>query len=164
LPPWSAKASGRPDGAVAAVGRVRPGAGALESEIWELAGGRFNIGSTKQLGEVLFGRLGLAGGKKTATGAWSTDSDVLDVMAAQGLPIAARSSSGASSPSSSRPIPTRCPAMSTPQTGRVHTCYVLAATSTGRLASTEPNLQNIPIRTEEGRKIRRAFVARDGAC
>ena len=144
-------------------GEFAQAAGALESEIWELAGGRFNIGSTKQLGEVLFGRLGLAGGKKTATGAWSTDSDVLEVMAAQGLPLAARILEWRQLSKLKSTYTDALPGHVNVDTGRVHTCYVLAATSTGRLASTEPNLQNIPIRTEEGRKIRRAFVARDGA-
>jgi DNA polymerase-1 len=144
-------------------GEFAQGAGALESEIWELAGGRFNIGSTKQLGEVLFGRLGLAGGRKTATGAWSTDSDVLDVMAAQGLPLAAKILQWRQLTKLKSTYTDALPGHINADTGRVHTCYVLAATSTGRLASTEPNLQNIPIRTEEGRKIRRAFVAPDGA-
>jgi DNA polymerase-1 len=144
-------------------GEFAQAAGALEAEIWELAGGRFNIGSTKQLGEVLFGRLGLAGGKKTATGAWSTDSDVLEVMAAQGLPLAARILEWRQLSKLKSTYTDALPGHVNVDTGRVHTCYVLAATSTGRLASTEPNLQNIPIRTEEGRKIRRAFVARDGA-
>jgi len=144
-------------------GEFAQSAGALESEIWELAGGRFNIGSTKQLGEVLFGRLGLPGGRKTATGAWSTDSDVLDVMAAQGLPIASKILQWRQLTKLKSTYTDALPHHINIETGRVHTAYVLAATSTGRLASTEPNLQNIPIRTEEGRKIRRAFVARDGA-
>jgi DNA polymerase I len=144
-------------------GEFAQGAGALESEIWELAGGRFNIGSTKQLSEVLFGRLGLPGGRKTATGAWSTDSDVLDVMAAQEVPIAGKILQWRQLTKLKSTYTDALPHHINAQTGRVHTCYVLAATSTGRLASTEPNLQNIPIRTEEGRKIRRAFVAREGA-
>jgi DNA polymerase I len=144
-------------------GEFAQSAGALESEIWELAGGRFNIGSTKQLGEVLFGRLGLPGGRKTATGAWSTDSDVLDVMAAQDVPIAGKILQWRQLTKLKSTYTDALPQHINAETGRVHTCYVLAATSTGRLASTEPNLQNIPIRTEEGRKIRRAFVARDGA-
>jgi DNA polymerase I len=144
-------------------GEFAQAAGALESEIWELAGGRFNIGSTKQLGEVLFGRLGLAGGRKTATGAWSTDSDVLDVMAAQDVPIAGKILQWRQLTKLKSTYTDALPHHINAETGRVHTAYVLAATSTGRLASTEPNLQNIPIRTEEGRKIRRAFVARDGS-
>jgi DNA polymerase I len=144
-------------------GEFAQSAGALETEIWELAGGRFNIGSTKQLGEVLFGRLGLPGGRKTATGAWSTDSDVLDVMAAQDVPIAGKILQWRQLTKLKSTYTDALPHHINAETGRVHTCYVLAATSTGRLASTEPNLQNIPIRTEEGRKIRRAFVARNGA-
>jgi DNA polymerase I len=144
-------------------GEFAQAAGAIESEIWELAGGRFNIGSTKQLGEVLFGRLGLPGGKKTATGAWSTDSDVLDVMAAQGLPLAGKILEWRQLTKLKSTYTDALPGHVNAHTGRVHTSYLLAATSTGRLASSEPNLQNIPIRTEEGRKIRRAFVAPDGA-
>jgi DNA polymerase I len=144
-------------------GEFAQSAGALESEIWELAGGHFNIGSPKQLGEVLFGRLGLPGGRKTATGAWSTDSDVLDVLAAQGLPIAGKILQWRQLTKLKSTYTDALPQHINAATGRVHTCYMLAATSTGRLASTEPNLQNIPIRTEEGRKIRRAFVAREGA-
>jgi DNA polymerase I len=112
---------------------------------------------------VLFGRLGLAGGRKTATGAWSTDSDVLDVMAAQGVPIAGKILQWRQLTKLKSTYTDALPGHINAATGRVHTCYVLAATSTGRLASTEPNLQNIPVRTEEGRKIRRAFVAHDGA-
>ena len=144
-------------------GEFAKAAGALELEIWELCGGRFNIGSTKQLGEVLFGRLGLAGGKKTGTGAWSTDSDVLDVLAAQGLPLASKILEWRQLTKLKSTYTDALPVHVNEHTGRVHTCYVLAATSTGRLASTEPNLQNIPILTEEGRRIRRAFVAKPGS-
>jgi DNA polymerase-1 len=137
-------------------------AAALETEIYRLAGGRFNIGSTKQLGDVLFGRLGYPGGKKTATGQWSTDSDVLEELAAQGELIAKLIVDWRQLTKLKSTYTDALPAHVNPSTGRVHTCYMLAATSTGRLASTEPNLQNIPVRTEEGRKIRRAFIAPPG--
>ena len=139
-------------------------AAALEGEIHALAGYPFNIGSPKQLGDVLFGKLQLAGGKKTATGARSTDSDVLEELAAQGVEIARKALDWRQLTKLKSTYTDALPLHIEPATGRVHTSYALAATSTGRLASTEPNLQNIPVRTDEGRKIRAAFVAAPGCA
>jgi DNA polymerase-1 len=135
----------------------------IEKHIYELADERFNIGSPKQLGDILFGRMGLAGGRKTATGAWSTDSDALEDLAAQGVELARRVLDWRQLAKLRSTYTDALPSYINPATGRVHTSYSLAATSTGRLASTEPNLQNIPVRTEEGRKIRTAFIAPPGA-
>jgi len=137
-------------------------AAATEAEIFALAGGAFNIGSTKQLGEVLYGRLGLPGGKKTRTGAWSTDVKVLDDLAAEGVPIARKIVEWRQLTKLKSTYTDALPGYIHKETGRVHTSYSLASTTTGRLSSSEPNLQNIPIRTEEGRAIRRAFIAEDG--
>ncbi|HEY7766066.1 MAG TPA: DNA polymerase I [Aestuariivirgaceae bacterium] len=137
-------------------------AATLEEEIFALAGARFNIGSTKQLGEVLFGRMQLPGGRKTATGAWSTDADTLDDLAAQGLEFAKKVLDWRQLTKLRSTYTDALLAFIHPDTGRVHTSYAMAATSTGRLASTDPNLQNIPVRTEEGRKIRTAFIASPG--
>ncbi len=136
--------------------------GALEAEIYELAGENFNIGSPKQLGEILFDKMSLEGGKKTKTGAWGTGADVLETLAAQGhdLPQRVLDWRGLSKLKST--YTDALPEHINKETGRVHTSYSLAATTTGRLASTDPNLQNIPIRTEDGRKIREAFVADEG--
>ena len=136
---------------------------AIEKEVYELAGERFNIGSPKQLGDILFGRMGLPGGRKTATGAWSTDSDALEDLAAQGVALARRVLDWRQLSKLRSTYTDALPNFINPETKRVHTSYSLAATSTGRLASTEPNLQNIPVRTEEGRKIRAAFIAPVGA-
>jgi DNA polymerase-1 len=137
-------------------------AAALEAEIHALAGYPFNIGSPKQLGDVLFGKLQLAGGKKTATGARSTDSDVLEEMAAQGVEIARKVLEWRQLTKLKSTYTDALPLHVNSETGRVHTSYALAATSTGRLSSTDPNLQNIPVRTDEGRKIRTAFIAAPG--
>ncbi len=135
----------------------------IETAVYRDVGHEFNIGSTKQLGEVLFEKLGMPGGRKGKTGAYGTDASILEQL----VPL--------------HPVPGRvlewrqltklkstyADALGDQidgETGRVHTTYALAATSTGRLSSTDPNLQNIPIRTEEGRKIRAAFVAAPGAC
>jgi DNA polymerase I len=140
----------------------------LEEEIYDLAGHKFNLGSAKQLGELLFDRLKLPGGKKTKTGQWETRANLLDDLAGnEDLHGDAR-----------RLINTMLewrqmtklkstytdalPTYINPATGRIHTSYALASTTTGRLASSEPNLQNIPIRTKEGREIRTAFIARKG--
>lgn len=135
---------------------------ALEAEAHELAGKPFNLGSPKQIGDILFGEMSLAGGKKTASGAWATDVSVLEDLAAQGhaLPRTILDWRQLSKLKSTYADALRDAA--DPRTGRVHTSYSLAATQTGRLASTDPNLQNIPVRTEEGRKIREAFVAEPG--
>ena len=135
----------------------------IEKEVYELAGERFNIGSPKQLGDILFGRMGLPGGRKTATGAWSTDSDALEDLAAQGIALARRVLDWRQLSKLRSTYTDALPNFINPVTKRVHTSYSLAATSTGRLASTEPNLQNIPVRTEEGRKIRSAFIAPEGS-
>ncbi|PKQ09862.1 MAG: DNA polymerase I [Alphaproteobacteria bacterium HGW-Alphaproteobacteria-12] len=133
-----------------------------EEEIYELAGERFNIGSPKQLGEILFDKQSLEGGRKTRTGAWSTDAETLEALAVQGheLPRRVLDWRGLSKLKST--YTDALPEFIDKDTGRIHTSYSLAATSTGRLASTEPNLQNIPVRTEDGRKIRSAFVAEPG--
>ncbi len=138
------------------------GADALEAEVHKLAGEPFNLGSPKQLGEILFGRMGLAGGKKTATGAWSTDSQVLEELAGDGVELARKLLDWRQLTKLRSTYTDALTGHINPQTGRVHTSYSLAATSTGRLASTDPNLQNIPVRTPEGRQIRTAFVAAPG--
>jgi len=134
----------------------------LEHEIHKLAKREFNIGSPKQLGEVLFDSLGLAGGKKGKTGAYATGADVLEELAAQGHEIPARVMDWRQLSKLKSTYADALVQQINPTTGRVHTSFALAATSTGRLSSTDPNLQNIPVRTEEGRKIRRAFVAEKG--
>jgi DNA polymerase-1 len=136
---------------------------ALEAEIHKLAGQDFNIGSPKQLGEILFDKMGMEGGRKTKTGAWSTDSDVLEDVAAQGAPIAKKVLEWRGLAKLRGTYTDALPGYINPETGRVHTSYAMASTSTGRLASTDPNLQNIPVRTEEGRRIRQAFIAPKGS-
>ena len=133
----------------------------LEAEIQEKAGRPFNVGSPKQLGEILFDELGLPGGKKGKTGAYGTGADVLEDLATEhelpGLVLDWRQLSKLKS--------TYTDALQdhiNPATGRVHTSYVISGANTGRLASTDPNLQNIPIRSEDGRRIREAFVADEG--
>jgi DNA polymerase-1 len=133
----------------------------FEARAQELVGRPFNLGSPKQIGDVLFGEMALKGGKKTATGQWSTDSDVLESLALEHeLPrvlLDWRQLSKLKGTYTENLI-----AAIAERTGRVHTSYALAATTTGRLSSSDPNLQNIPIRTEEGRKIRKAFIAAPG--
>jgi DNA polymerase-1 len=136
--------------------------GGLEIEIHKLAGESFNIGSPKQLGDILFGKMGMEGGRKTKTGAWSTDSDVLEDVAAQGHAIAKKVLDWRALAKLRGTYTDALPGFINPKTGRVHTSYAMASTSTGRLASTDPNLQNIPVRTEEGRRIRQAFIAAKG--
>jgi DNA polymerase-1 len=136
--------------------------GELETQVHALAGGPFNLGSPKQLGEILFERLSLPGGKRTKTGAWSTDADVLEELAAQGHELPARLMDWRQLAKLKGTYTDALPGYIHPMTGRVHTSYAMASTSTGRLASSDPNLQNIPIRTEEGRKIRQAFIAPQG--
>ncbi|WP_420861176.1 DNA polymerase I [Algirhabdus cladophorae] len=133
----------------------------LEAEIQELAGQSFNVGSPKQLGEILFDKLELPGGKKGKTGAYATGADVLEDLATEhelpGRVLDWRQLSKLKS--------TYTDALQdhiNPDTGRVHTSYVQSGASTGRMASSDPNLQNIPIRSEEGRRIREAFVAEEG--
>src|SRR5580700_1789838 len=134
----------------------------LEDEISRIVGAPFNPGSPKQLGDILFGQMGLPGGKKTATGAWSTTASVLEDLAAEGHQLPARVLEWRQIAKLKSTYTDALPGFVNPSTGRVHTAYALASTTTGRLSSSEPNLQNIPIRTEEGRKIRRAFVAPEG--
>jgi len=136
---------------------------ALEADIHKQAGGTFNIGSPKQLGDFFFGTLKLPGGRKTKTGAWSTDVDVLEELAAQGHDIARKVLDWRQLAKLRGTYTEALPTYINPKTGRVHTSYAMAAASTGRLASTDPNLQNIPIRSEEGRRIRRAFIAPKGS-
>ena len=136
----------------------------LETELHKLAGEKFNLGSPKQLGEILFDKLSLPGGRRTKTGAWSTDADILEELAAQGHELPSRILEWRQLSKLKSTYTDALPAYVNPETGRVHTSFALAATSTGRLSSNEPNLQNIPIRTEEGRRIRRAFVAPEGRC
>ncbi|HEY5362721.1 MAG TPA: DNA polymerase I [Aestuariivirga sp.] len=135
---------------------------AVEEEIHKLAGQPFNIGSPKQLGEILFGKMGLPGGKKTATGAWSTDAGTLDDLANDGVEFARRILDWRQLAKLRSTYTEALPEYINPKTGRVHTSYAMAATSTGRLASTDPNLQNIPVRTDDGRRIRTAFIAGPG--
>ena len=133
----------------------------LEAEIHELAGETFNVGSPKQLGEILFDKMGIEGGKRGKTGAYATGADVLEDLATEHeLPARVLDWRQLSKLKS-----TYTDALQThinSDTGRVHTSYAITGASTGRLASTDPNLQNIPVRTEEGRRIREAFVAEDG--
>src|SRR6476660_1822914 len=137
-------------------------AGALEAESQTLAGEPLKPGSPKQLGDILFGKLGLPGGTKTKTGQWSTGARVLDELAEQGHPLPRKILDWRQVSKLKSTYTDALPDYVDPQTHRVHTSYALAATPTGRLSSSEPNLQNIPIRNEEGRKIRRAFVATEG--
>ena len=134
----------------------------LEDEIHTLAGEKFTIGSPKQLGDILFGKMGLPGAKKTATGQWATGAGVLEDLAEQGHELPARILDWRQLAKLKSTYTDSLPAYVNPQTNRVHTSFALAATTTGRLSSSEPNLQNIPIRTEAGRKIRTAFVADKG--
>ena len=135
----------------------------LEEEIHKLAGRAFNIASPKQLGEILFEDMGLAGGKKgKKTGAYVTGAGVLEDLAAQGHDLPARVLDWRQIAKLKSTYADALVDQINPHTGRVHTSYAMAVASTGRLSSTDPNLQNIPVRTEEGRKIRRAFVAPEG--
>ncbi len=134
---------------------------ALEQEAYALAGQPFNMGSPKQIGEILFGKLGLPVKKKTATGAPSTDEDVLQELAAD-YPLPARILDHRSLAKLKGTYTDKLPLMVNPATGRVHTNYAQAVAVTGRLASNDPNLQNIPIRTPEGRRVREAFIAPPG--
>jgi len=128
----------------------------LEKQIHQMAGGPFNIGSPKQLGEVLFERLGLSKGKKTKTG-WSTDVEVLNNLAEE-HEIAAKILDYRSLAKLKGTYTDALPKLIHPETGRIHTSFNQAITATGRLSSSDPNLQNIPIRTEEGRRIREGFI------
>ena len=133
-----------------------------EEKAQALVGRPFNLGSPKQIGDVLFGEMGLPGGKKTATGAWGTDASVLDELAAQGHELPRVLLDWRQLSKLKGTYTDNLVAAVSERTGRVHTSFALASTTTGRLSSNDPNLQNIPIRTEEGRKIRQAFVAEPG--
>ena len=134
----------------------------LEAEIHELAGEKFNVGSPKQLGEILFDKMALEGGKKGKTGAYATGADVLEDLASEGHDLPARVLDWRQLSKLKSTYTDALQEHIHPETGRVHTSYVITGAVTGRLASTDPNLQNIPIRTEEGRRIRTAFVAEPG--
>ncbi|MGN6411392.1 MAG: DNA polymerase I [Nitrobacter sp.] len=134
----------------------------LEAEIHELAGEPINVGSPKQIGDIMFGKMGLPGGSKTKTGAWSTSAQILDELAEQGHDFPRKILDWRQVSKLKSTYTDALPEHVDPQTRRVHTTYALAATTTGRLSSNEPNLQNIPVRNEEGRKIRRAFIATPG--
>ena len=134
----------------------------LELQIHELAGESFAIGSPKQLGEILFGKLGLRGGKKGKSGQYSTDVTVLERLAGDGEPIAQKIVDWRQLSKLKSTYTDALQEQINAKTGRVHTSYSLSGAQTGRLSSTEPNLQNIPIRTEIGRQIRQAFVAAPG--
>lgn len=143
-------------------GELAQGAAALEDEIYRLAGETFTIGSPKQLGDILFGKMGLPGGSKTKTGQWSTSAQVLEDLAAAGHDLPRKIVDWRQLTKLKSTYTDALPGFVHPETKRVHTCFAMAATTTGRLSSSDPNLQNIPIRTGEGRKIRTAFVATPG--
>jgi len=143
-------------------GDLAQAAAGYEDEIYELAGEKFNIGSPKQLGDILFGKMGLPGASKTKTGQWSTSAQVLEDLAAEGLPLPRKIVDWRQLTKLKSTYTDALPGFIHPQTKRVHTSYAMASTSTGRLSSSEPNLQNIPVRTSEGRKIRTAFIAEPG--
>jgi DNA polymerase-1 len=136
--------------------------GALEEEIKTLAGEPLNPGSPKQLGDILFGKMALPGGTKTKTGQWSTGARELEELAEAGHALPRKILDWRQVSKLRSTYTEALPTYVNPTTHRVHTSYALAATSTGRLSSSDPNLQNIPVRTEEGRKIRKAFVASPG--
>jgi DNA polymerase I len=135
---------------------------ALEQEINAIAGAPVNVGSPKQLGDILFGKMGLPGGSKTKTGQWSTGARELEELAEAGHVLPRKILDWRQVSKLRSTYTEALPNYVNPTTHRVHTSYALAATSTGRLSSSEPNLQNIPIRTEDGRKIRKAFIAAPG--
>ena len=134
---------------------------ALEAEIHDLAGETFNVGSPSQVGEILFERMGLDGGKRGKTGKYSTPADVLEDLATE-HDLPARVLDWRQLQKLKSTYTDALQEHVNPDTGRVHTSYSIAGANTGRLASTDPNLQNIPVRTEEGRRIREAFVAEPG--
>ncbi|MDC2981378.1 DNA polymerase I [SAR116 cluster bacterium] len=135
---------------------------AFQTEIHALAGEEFNIASPKQLGEILFDKMGLQGGKRAKTGAWSTSADVLETLAAEGMEVAARVLDWRQLAKLKSTYADALVGSILPDSGRVHTSFSMVGASTGRLSSSDPNVQNIPIRTAEGRQIRTAFVAAPG--
>ena len=134
----------------------------LEARAHEQAGRPFNLGSPKQIGDILFGEMGMSGAKKTATGAWATDVKVLEDLAEQGHALPRTIVDWRQVSKLKNTYTDALTAAANPHTHRIHTSFSLAAAATGRLASTDPNLQNIPIRTEEGRKLRTCFIADEG--
>ncbi len=134
----------------------------VEAELQEIAGEPINVGSPKQIGDIIFGKMGITGGTRTKTGAWSTSAQILDELAEQGHEFPKKILEWRQVSKLKSTYTDALPEYVHPQTHRVHTTYALAATTTGRLSSNEPNLQNIPVRTEDGRKIRRAFIATPG--
>jgi DNA polymerase-1 len=134
----------------------------LEAEIHELAGQSFNVGSPKQLGEILFDKMGIEGGKKGKTGAYATGADILEDLAAEGHDLPARVLDWRQLSKLKSTYTDALQNHINADTGRVHTSYSIAGANTGRLASTDPNLQNIPVRSEDGRRIREAFIADEG--
>ncbi|MEK9557920.1 MAG: DNA polymerase I [Alphaproteobacteria bacterium] len=135
---------------------------AFQTEIHALAGEEFNIASPKQLGEILFDKMGLQGGKRAKTGAWSTSADVLETLAGEGVEVAARVLDWRQLAKLKSTYADALVDSILPESGRVHTSFSMVGASTGRLSSSDPNVQNIPIRTAEGRQIRTAFVAAPG--
>jgi DNA polymerase-1 len=127
-----------------------------------LVGERFNIGSPKQLGDILFGRMGLPGGSKTKTGQWSTSAQVLEDLAAEGHELPRKIVDWRQLTKLKSTYTDALPGYVNPETAACTPPIALASTTTGRLSSSDPNLQNIPVRTAEGRKIRTAFVAEPG--
>ncbi|MET3589055.1 DNA polymerase-1 [Bartonella silvatica] len=140
-------------------GELAQAAFILEEEIYQLAGEKFNLASPKQLGEILFGKMGLPGGTKTKGGQWSTSAQALEELASEGHVLPRKIIDWRQLAKLKSTYTDALPSYILLKTGRVHTNYSLATTSTGRLSSSEPNLQNIPVRTAEGRKIRKAFIA-----
>jgi DNA polymerase-1 len=134
----------------------------LARDILQLAGEDFNIASPKQLGEILFDKMGLQGGKKAKTGAYSTSADVLEDLAASGVEIASKVLDWRHLAKLKSTYADALVECILPETGRVHTSFSMVGASTGRLSSSDPNVQNIPIRTSEGRQIRTAFIAAEG--
>ena len=134
----------------------------IEKECFEIVGNKFNLGSPKQIGEILFDKLKIKGGKKTPSGAWSTDAETLNFLASSGniLPRLLLEWRGLSKLKST--YTDALPNFINKNTKRIHTSYSMSSTSTGRLSSSDPNLQNIPIKNEEGKMIRSAFIAEDG--
>ena len=143
-------------------GELAQGAAALEAEIQELAGENFNVGSPKQLGEILFDKMSLPGGTKTKTGQWSTTAQALEDLAAAGHELPRKIVDWRQLTKLKSTYTDALPGFINPETKRVHTSFAMAATTTGRLSSSDPNIQNIPVRTAEGRKIRTAFIAEPG--
>ena len=134
----------------------------LEDEIQEMAGEKFSVSSPKQIGDILFGKMGLPGAKKTPSGQWATPATLLEELAGQGHDLPRRILEWRQLSKLKSTYTDSLQEHADRETDRVHTSFALAATTTGRLSSSDPNLQNIPVRTEEGRRIRQAFVADAG--